>query len=218
MRFLPIYTTVLCTITVLGACTKSSNEAVTSQPDTAATETIESVETTRSTVGPPTELIAFVPEGYAILDTASGDLNLDGTTDVLLVLKDKNEETVSDGTEFSRPLLILTRDTDGKLTRARENGFTVMCRQCGGVFGDPYVGLTIKNGYFSVEHYGGSNWRWTKIITYKYSKEDNEWYLHKVGGESYHTSDPDKSESHVRTTKDFGKVKFEEYSYNEEDE
>ncbi len=71
-----------------------------------------------------------------------------------------------------RPLLILIGNSYGNLKKvAHNNNNTVLCHNCGGIFSDPFEGITIKNGYFSVEHYGGSNWRWTEIITYKYLKD-----------------------------------------------
>ncbi len=167
----------------------------------------------------PSELLEFVPAKYSVLDTISGDLNLDEIKDYILVLK-KNEEgslaNVVHDTE-KRPLLILIRDSNNKLQLVKRNDNTVYCIDCGGIMGDPFMGIKIKNGYFSVEHYGGSAWRWTRIITYKYSKQDNEWFLHKDGSESFHASDPEKVESKIRTTKDFGKVKFEDFDiYKEE--
>lgn len=167
----------------------------------------------------PNELSEFVPANYTVLDTASGDLNLDDINDYILVLKKNGEDTLSDVIDNPerRPLLILIRDQNNKLQLTRRNENTVLCVDCGGVIGDPYMGITIKNGYFSVEHYGGSAWRWTRIITYKYSKQDKEWYLHKDGSDSYHTSEPDKVESNIRTSKEFGKVKFEEFDIYKED-
>jgi hypothetical protein len=87
----------------------------------------------------------------------------------------------------------------------------VLCYNCGGVFGDPYEGLAIKNGYFSVEHYGGSSWRWTRIITFKYHDAKKAWYLHRDAGISYHTSDPDTETESVYNQADYGKLNFEEY-------
>ena len=83
--------------------------------------------------------------------------------------------------------------------------------------GDPYVGITIKNSYFTFEHYGGSAWRWSKYITYKYDNSKNEWFLHKVGSESFHASEPDKVTTKTLTTKEFGTVKFEDYDIYAED-
>jgi len=164
------------------------------------------------------ELLEFLPTNYSVLDTVSGDLNLDGINDYILVLKKNGEDTLSnviDNPE-KRPLLILLRDKNNKLKLVRRNDNTVYCIDCGGMMGDPFMGITIKNGYFSVEHYGGSAWRWTRIITYKYSKQDNEWFLHKDGSESFHASEPEKVESNIKTIKDFGNVKFEEFDIYKE--
>ena len=168
----------------------------------------------------PSELLEFVPSNYSVLDTLSGDLNLDEINDYILVLKKNGEDTLSNVIDNPerRPLLILLRDKNNKLKFAKRNDNTVYCIDCGGVMGDPFMGLTIKNGYFSVEHYGGSAWRWTRIITYKYSKQENDWFLHKDGSESFHASEPEKVESNIRTTKDFGKIKFTEFDIYKEDE
>ena len=168
----------------------------------------------------PNELLEFVPTNFSVLDTISGDLNLDEINDYILVLKKNGEDSLTNVVDNPerRPLLILLRDKNNKLQLVRRNNNTVYCIDCGGMMGDPFMGITIKNGYFSVEHYGGSAWRWTRIITYKYSKQDNEWFLHKDGSESFNASEPEKVESNIRTTKDFGKIKFEEFDIYKEDQ
>ena len=168
----------------------------------------------------PNELLEFVPKDFSVLDTISGDLNLDEINDYILVLKKNGEDSLSnviDNPE-KRPLLILLRDKDNKLKLVRRNNNTVYCIDCGGMMGDPYMGTTIKNGSFSVEHHGGNSWRWTRIITYKFSKQDNEWFLDKDASESFHASEPEKVENKIRTTKDFGKIKFEEFDIYKENE
>lgn len=153
---------------------------------------------------------ALIPSGYEMLDTASGDLDLDGKKDLLLALKIKNEEKIADtsSVDIARPLLILICQPDGKLKLAARNDDVVMCAKCGGVFGDPYSRMVIKNGYFSVEHYGGSNWRWSDIVTFHYDKKTGKWLLHRWGGNSYHTSEPEKVTKSVKTPKEFGVVEF----------
>lgn len=161
----------------------------------------------------------FIPENYAILDIIIGDLNLDNVSDAIIILKKKGEERLSDVIESpeKRPLIILLRDANNELKIARRSDNTVYCFDCGGVFGDPYQAVSIDNGYFSVEHYGGSSWRWTRKITYNYSKQDNEWYLYEDSSVSFHASEPEKVESKTKTVKDFGKVRFEAFDiYNEE--
>jgi len=152
-------------------------------------------------------LSKFVPDGYKILDVISGHLNRDSRTDYLLILEEKNGDTE----EQKRPLLILTRRQNGQLKFEARNDNVVYCALCGGMMGDPYMQTVIKNGYFTVEHYGGSSWRWTRLITFKYSKREGKWYLHKDGGVSFHASEPNKVEEKVKTVKDFGKVPFEQF-------
>lgn len=165
----------------------------------------------------PPEAIATVAvldrllkEGYTVLDTASGDLNLDAYPDKILIMKKNGEDTLSGAL---RPLLILAGLGHGQYKFETRNDSVVMCRDCGGVFGDPYEHTTIKKGYFSIEHYGGSNWRWSRVITFKYLKGINHWVLHRDAGESYHTSEPDKTEEIVNNKADFDKLPFERFSY-----
>ncbi len=167
----------------------------------------------------PEDLLNFVPENYSVLDTVSGNLNLDNYRDMILVLKKNGEEKTSDVVDNpeKRPLLLLIGEPNNRYKLKARNDKTVYCIDCGGIMGDPYMGIVIKNGYFSVEHYGGSAWRWTRIITYKYSKEENNWYLHKDGSESFNANEPEKVESTIKTIKDFGKISFESFDiYNEE--
>lgn len=168
----------------------------------------------------PGSLSAFIPTGYSMLDSASGDLNRDQRPDLILVLKRDDEATTSDDIAHpaKRLLLILIRDSNNQLQQVKRSDNTVYCFHCGGAMGDPYMGVTIKNGYFSVEHYGGSAWRWTRIITYKYSETEKEWLLHKDGSESFNASAPEKVTTRIRTIRDFGKVAFEQFDMYKDSE
>lgn len=158
---------------------------------------------------------AFVPAGYQVLDANTGDLNRDAYPDRVLVLRDAATDTATTSlpaAETPRPLLLLLGQPGGGYKLAARNDSVVLCANCGGMMGDPYQAVAIKNGYFSVEHYGGSAWRWTQVTTFKYNPADRRWYLHRHGGESFHATDPDgKTETHVQTTRDFGRVRFEHY-------
>ncbi len=156
-------------------------------------------------------LPAFIPAAYSILDSASGDINKDGKKDLVLILKSKEEEMKVD---TSRPLLLLAGDGKGSYKLEERNDSIVLCRGCGGAFGDPYAGITIKNGFFSIEHYGGSSWRWTRIITFRYDSKLKQYILHRDAGDSFHTSDPDKSKLHIYNKEDFGKLLFRKYTYS----
>lgn len=156
---------------------------------------------------------SFLLPNHVILDTLSGDLNLDGIPDIILIQKHVDEEERAyqmDGDDL-RPVMLLIGNNDGSYTLAARNDKTVLCRACGGALGEPYAGLAIKNGYFSIEHYGGSTERWLHVVTYKWNKDKRHWFLHKDGMEYMSTLDLDYSEEVIKTTKDFGVVRFEDF-------
>lgn len=163
-------------------------------------------------------LAQFVPEGYTALDTTSGDLNLDQYSDMIMVLKKNGEDTTSEVVEHpeKRPLLILVGQADKTYKLAVRSDNAVYCIDCGGMMGDPFMEVIIKKGYFSIEHYGGSGWRWTRTITFKYAPTDNYWYLHKDGGDSFHATEPEKVTTKIKTTKDFGEVPFDQFDIYQE--
>lgn len=152
---------------------------------------------------------SFIPTGYSILDSASGDLNKDRLKDYVLILKIDEE---ADHADTTRPLLLLMGTGKEEYRLFARNDSVVLCKSCGGVFGDPYAGITVKNNFFSVEHYGGSNWRWTRIITFRYDTKTGQFILHRDAGESYHTSNPDKVKLNLHEKQDFGKLSFANYS------
>ncbi len=125
----------------------------------------------------PQKISKFIPKGFALIDTAKGDINLDGFQDIILVLKTIGEDTALDATKYKRPLLLLLSHPDKTFTLAARNDNIVYCYKCGGAFGDPYNGLEIKKGSLTVNHFGGTSDRWSNEITFKYSKAQRNWYL-----------------------------------------
>jgi len=167
----------------------------------------------------PSSVTQQIPKGYEVLESRKGDLNHDAYPDLMLVLHKPDEKETSDVIEHptKRPLLLFKGTKDKNFQFIARNDNAVYCIDCGGQMGDPFTGITIKKGFFSVEHYGGSGWRWTRIITFKYSPNDQKWYLYKDGGESYHASDPEKVSEKVKTSRDFGKVAFSSFDIYKED-
>lgn len=157
----------------------------------------------------PDDIKSFIPPEYELLDSKNGDLNKDGYPDMVLVLKAKEEEVNEDAL---RPLILLAGTATGKYELIGRNDNVVLCKGCGGIWGNPYEGITIKNGYFSIEHYGGSNWRWTRVITFKYNLKTKKFKLHRDAGVSFHTSDPNKQKTFVHDKGDYDKITFEEFN------
>ena len=165
----------------------------------------------------PSNISQYIPEGYAALNATKGYLDLDSIKDVILVIKKKGEENSSDvdTNPELRPLFILIGQPDTSYKLAAKNNKTVMCVNCGGVMGDPFMGIEIKKCFFSVEHYGGSAWRWITIPTFKYSKTKKKWFLYAFRNESFHVSDPEKMTTELETIKNFGEISFENFDLYE---
>jgi len=164
----------------------------------------------------PKELKPFIKEGYEAMDFEKGDLNGDKLEDYLLILKIKGEDTMTyDNPEWDaqRPLLLLIRQTDKKLKEAITNDELILCRNCGGVMGDPYQGIMIKPGGFSVDFYGGSSWRWSDTYTFLYDKVKKDWFLERHGSSNFHAGDPEGTEENTTIRRsEIGDVSLLKYS------
>ncbi len=140
----------------------------------------------------PTEAKVFLPAGYEMLDYMTGDLNNDKKMDAILVLKEPGEDSITEANS-KRPMLILIRQANGKLKQVARNDNAIMCRHCGGSFGDPYEGLIIKPGAFELSFYGGSSWRWAYTYLFNYNLSKKNWYLVREKQVSFQSGDPDKT-------------------------
>ena len=162
----------------------------------------------------PAEARSFVPKGFEMLDYIPGDLNGDKKNDAILILKIVGEEN-STADEATRPFIILTRQANGKLMESKRNDDLVLCRQCGGVFGDPYDNTTITANGFTIDFYGGSSWRWGSTYTFAWKPAKKNWYLVNEKQISYQSGDPENTTKEVQIAEsELGDVSIDEYGKN----
>lgn len=156
-------------------------------------------------------IAAYVPTSHTILDKYEADLNQDGMQDIILVLarKDENEDGRTD--EDTRRTLIILMKTREAYAKLVDSDRIVYCKWCGGMMGDPYLGITIKPPYFTVEHYGGAADRWRQYITFRYVKDRRNFLLHKLATDSFNAFDPDKGELDMKTPKNFGILTIQDF-------
>ncbi len=166
----------------------------------------------------PASIRQVLPKGYQVLAAERGDLNRDALPDWAVVLNRPDEQKTSNVIDHptKRPLLLFVGGAGGTYTLAARTDNAVYCIDCGGMMGDPFQGITVKNGYFTVEHYGGSSWRWTRFVTFKYDQASRTWLLHRDGGESFHASDPEHGKTTMRTSKNFGRVPLAQFNIYQE--
>jgi len=170
----------------------------------------------------PAEVKPFVEQHTKPITLGSADLNGDGLKDYVLVLERENptEKDEYDYPKNQRPLLILVRGTGNKLTEAKRNETIVMCSACGGMMGDPFTGVTVGKNTFTVNHSGGSAWRWSADYKFSYSRIDKTWQLVRIEKTSFHAADQNKTlKRHIMTPpKDFGKVDIADFDPSDYDE
>jgi hypothetical protein len=119
----------------------------------------------------------FIPAHYDTLDAGrtDGDLNHDGRPDVALALRSDEEATAESEENLPARLLLVLFGTPTGYTLAAQSGKVLLCKECGGMYGDPFAGLTIYKGILSIDHYGGSSWRWS--ITSKFRYQQGAFFL-----------------------------------------
>jgi len=162
----------------------------------------------------PDEVKPFVQKGKIAIALEAGDLNADGRKDLILV----TSEPVAENAPYeegagARSVLILLREAGGGLKLAARNNIIVYCRNCGGVFGDPFAGVEIRGTRFTINNYGGSNSRWSYSYTFDYSRRDGTWQLVRVVDESFHALDPKNTMKRRTYTppKNFGLINFADF-------
>jgi hypothetical protein len=118
-----------------------------------------------------TSVKKFIPKGYDTLDGGyvKGDLNKDGKEDFVLALRSLEEEKNS-FYEGERLMIVLLQTPNG-LKQVGNAKDVLMCKGCGGIFGDPWSGIQIEKGILIVDHYGGSAWRWSDTQKFRYQNE-----------------------------------------------
>jgi hypothetical protein len=126
---------------------------------------------------------AFIPAGYDTLAIARGDLNYDQQEDLALVLKSKKEDDKDADPNIEPPgrLLVLLFKTGEGYKAALKLDSVILCQQCGGIMGDPFADISIRKNVLTIDHYGGSAWRWSLIHKFRY--QQNDFYL--IGETNY---------------------------------
>lgn len=104
-----------------------------------------------------------VPNGYTILDEKDGDLDKDGISEKVIVFD------TGDSSDFGtiRDIQIFKK-TGSKWSLWISSKNAVGKSQDGGMMGDPFRDIEIKNGILLISQDGGSSWKWSNTDKYRY--------------------------------------------------
>lgn len=152
----------------------------------------------------------YITKGYEPLDTASGDINGDNISDLLLVTSIINEDSIRyESTEFKRELLLLLGQNDGSYKLYCRNTNAIPCINCCGMT-DPFGGISIMNGQIVILEYCASNCKAISEFSFKYSQLQKTWFLEKVIKEFY-CFDYENYSRDTTMLKDFGKIAINKF-------
>lgn len=116
------------------------------------------------------KLLNQVSQGQIILaeDIARGDLNGDGIADVAVtgISGQEKDETGSILDWGERQVYVFLGSGEGSLQLACS--LETAGPDEGGIYGDPYQGITITGQSLVLQNYGGSNFRWAQTDIYHY--------------------------------------------------
>lgn len=166
----------------------------------------------------PAELSGFIPQGYSVVSYSKGNLNLDKLDDVILVLAKKGEDSLcnSENPMKRKTLILLEKDKQSYML-ASQNENAVYYYNYDLNFKEALVDVTIKDGTFSIGHYGGFTTRWGRSCVFKYDPKAKNWYLFKDEFSSFKSIDAEGSEKKtVLTPENFGKISFSDFNIYKE--
>jgi len=112
-----------------------------------------------------------IPENYSIIDSISGDLDNDSVNEIVIAYNTTPEYEME---SVIRELIIYKLENN-KWTVWKKSSQALYASLDGGMMGDPFGEMEIKNGIIHISHNGGSSWKWR--ITDKYRFQDGEFYL-----------------------------------------
>ena len=115
----------------------------------------------------------LIPKNYSIVDTVKGDLNKDGI-DELVIAYNTQKEKEDTFESVPRELIIYKKESNNWVVWKKSKS-ALYGSQDGGMMGDPFEEIKIKNGILLVSQNGGSSWKWGH--TDKYCYQDGEFHL-----------------------------------------
>lgn len=112
-----------------------------------------------------------VADNYSIVDTATGDLDKDSIKELVVAY---NMGPNSDVEPVSRELIIY-KLRNNKWVEWKKSLEALYGSLGGGMSGDPFEDMEIKNGLLLISQNGGSSWKWG--FTDKYRFQNGDFYL-----------------------------------------
>lgn len=156
-----------------------------------------------------------IPKGYKELKKVEGDLNKDGIKELVIAY-----DTGVEGDFGTEREVYVYKKSGNKWSLWHKVSGVILPSQHGGMMGDPFMDIYVKNGCIVIQNSGGSADKWDYVHTYRY--QNNNWYLIGAAINYYrYPSFFEEYDYNVSTGKinvSIKKIKNEDYWNNSEEE
>jgi len=112
----------------------------------------------------------FTPKFWKLKETQSGNLDEDSHEEAVCVY-----ETPVNGEIGSEQSLAIFKKQGDYWILWHQTTNPILSTAHGGMMGNPFAGISIKNKTIIVDHFGGSRQKWN--YTHRYRFQNNNWYL-----------------------------------------
>ena len=109
-----------------------------------------------------------IPSHYSIIESVKGDLDKDGIEELVVAY---NCEAINETNESVSRELIIYKKNNNQWVVWEKSKNALLESQDGGMMGDPFSGIEIKNNVLSISHNGGSRWKWGYTEKYRYQNQ-----------------------------------------------
>lgn len=115
----------------------------------------------------------LIPKQYKPIKETSGDLNKDGINEKVVVYNMAEEKEQEGDTGVAREVIIYKKEKNNWIIWHRSKD-AVGGSKDGGMMGDPFENIEIKNGVLIITQSGGSSWKWRNIDKYRFQNNNFE--------------------------------------------
>lgn len=113
----------------------------------------------------------LVPNQYVAIQEVTGDLDKDGINEKVVVYNISDKENEIEG--IDREVIIFKKKKENWVIWHRSLN-AVGNSKDGGMMGDPFEEIEIKNGILLISESGGSSWKWGHVDKYRYQNKQFE--------------------------------------------
>ncbi len=124
---------------------------------------------------------SFAEPQYSILDSSIMDIDKDKHYELMVLYTVTDPEM--EGFGSPRELVFYKNDQKGTLQPWIRSKTAVLDANAGGIMGDPFMGMSFENDTLTINHFGGSQLKWS--YTDKYRFQDGKLVLTEYTSKSF---------------------------------